>query len=281
MKNVTRILLLSGIVMLSGCSSNDKPSKSEDWITFNQYSTFVQDTFQISIQLPKTYHEKPDKHFPTVVLLDGNFYFPMIASMMHRYEEAGLLPPMVLVGVGYNSFEEMDSLRVRDYLFPASIPSDEMHAVGGGEKFNAFLTQELLPKVDAEFRTKKGNRVLAGHSFGGYFALYSLLHQVKNKSNDFKTFISASPSLWYNDFYLKQIPAELSTRNTLDSLNVFLTVGGLEDSTWSVSPVRKLTTEIQHQNLKAVNLQTRVYSDLEHMDVGVLSITKGLQEFYK
>ena len=67
-------------------------------------------------------------HYPTVFLLDGNFYFPMMASTFRQYEIAGLLEPTIVVGIGYKSFTEMDSLRVRDYLYPAALPSDEIKA---------------------------------------------------------------------------------------------------------------------------------------------------------
>lgn len=52
----------------------------------------------------------------------------------------------------------MDSLRARDYLYPKAIPSDEISAVGGGQKFNDFLIKELLPAIDFEFRTENGGK---------------------------------------------------------------------------------------------------------------------------
>ena len=234
------------------------------------------DTFYISVQLPAEYFKSPDKKFRTAVLVDGNFYFPMMASIVSQYETAGLLEPIILVGVGYKSFKSMDSLRVRDYLYPKALASDEMDAVGGGQNFYTFLTKELLPEIDSHYRTNANKKALLGHSFGGYFVLYSLLKQLQNKTNDFDTFISASPSLWYNNFYLNQLPEQLAQRE--GRLGIFLSVGGLEDSTWSVKPVKDLTAEIQKRNIKELQIRSRIYNHLEHMDVAVLSFTKGLQE---
>ena len=269
------------IVSLVSCSASKKKETRELITAFTQYSQSVKDTFHITVQVPKGYYRNPDKRYPVVVLLDGNFYFPMMSPVLHQYAMTDMLPPAILVGVGYRSFKIMDSLRNRDYLYPKALPSDEVKSEGGGPRFKEYLTHELLTKVDAEFRTQKENRILCGHSFGGYFVLYCLLDQLKNKSTDFKTFISASPSLWYNDFYLKNIPQELKKTDEVNNLNIFITVGSKEDSTWSVKPVNDFTGEIQKLKLKGTKCESRIYNYLEHMDVGVISFTKGLQEFLK
>ena len=258
--------------------TNDSPLSEESTVNFTQFSGVVKDTFFINVQLPKGYSEDPENpdRYPTVFLLDGNFYFPMMASTFRQYELAGLLEPTIVVGIGYKSFREMDSLRVRDYLYPASLPSDEINAAGGGQLFYDFLINELLPKIDAQYRTDKNNRALLGHSFGGYFVLYSLLNQLNNKTSYFKKFISASPTLWYNNSYLNQLPQQLDKTN--EQLGIFMSVGQMEDSIWSVNPVKNLTNEIRKQNVKGLAFESRIYNHLDHMDVAVLSFTKGLQE---
>lgn len=199
----------------------------------------------------------------------------MMASVCDQYEATGLLKPAILVSIGYKSFAAMDSLRARDYLYPAALPSDEMRAPGGGLNFNSYIEHELLPRIDKNFRTEKDNRALLGHSFGGYFVLLSLYNQLQTGSHTFKTFVSASPSLWYHDFYLNQLPPLL--KNNKDELNVFVSVGGLEDSTWSVKPVTEFAAAVKRQNARGLQFESTIYSDLEHMDVAMLSFTKGLQ----
>ncbi|MBI1769453.1 MAG: alpha/beta hydrolase [Bacteroidetes bacterium] len=277
MSALTRIAFLL-IIFLCGCSpKNKKEDNHEAHIKFIQYSESVKDTFYIDIQLPAAYFKNPDKKYPTAYLVDGNFYFPMMSAIKEQYEFTGLMKSVILVGIGYKSFQMMDSLRVRDYLYPRALPSDEVITDGGAQKFLDFITQELIPKVDAEYRTEKDNKALLGHSFGGYFVLYSLLHQLQNKRNDFRTFISASPSLWYNNFYLNQLP-DLLGKNQQD-LNVFVSVGGKEDPVWSVKPVTDLSDKVQEKRIKGLQFQSRVYNHLNHMDVAVLAFTMGLQGF--
>jgi len=101
------------IVLSTGCSPKEKTkANNEPLIKFTQFSESVKDTFYIQVQLPNGYYKHPDKKYPTVFLVDGNFYFPMMASILNQYKIAGLLEPVILVGVGYKSFQIMDSLRI-------------------------------------------------------------------------------------------------------------------------------------------------------------------------
>jgi uncharacterized protein len=270
-----RIIPICTIILLAACATKED-KKDVAALHFTQYSESVKDTFYIDVQLPKEYAAHPQKKYPTLVFVDGNFYFPMMSAVLHQYEVAGLLEPFIVVGVGYKSFKTMDSLRIRDYLFPKALPSDELNASGGGENFYNFITKELLPKIDNNFRTDTADRTLLGHSFGGYFVLYSLFHQSAQQKTDFNYFVSASPSLWYNNFYLNKLPDQLSKNER--KLGLFLSVGAVEDSTWSVNPVKNLTREIQNKQVKAFDIKSSVYSHLDHMDVPLITFTKGLQE---
>jgi predicted alpha/beta superfamily hydrolase len=282
MQKLFSLLILSQVIYacsLPGTKSTEPIQSLKKELKL--YSEAVKDSFYISVQLPKQYYEKPDAKYPTVYIVDANFYFPMLAEVVKQYQVAGLLPPLILVGIGYKSFTAMDSLREPDYLYPASIPSDEMKAVGGGKNFNGFIVNQLIPQIDANFHTDTTNRSLLGHSFGGYFSLYALLNQVKNNQSTFKNIASASPSLWYNNFYLNQLTLKLQSRKTQNPLNLYLTVGGLEDSTWNINPAKKLADDISKTHLKNLNLHYSVFNDLDHMDVAMISYSKALQEFYK
>ena len=278
------IFILSLSLFTYACSSPDTKT-TEPGQTLNKklnlYSEAVKDSFYISVQLPKQYYEKSAAKYPTVYIIDANFYFPMLGEVLKQYEVAGLLPPLILVGIGYKSFATMDSLRERDYLYPAPIPSDEMKAVGGGKNFNSFIVSQLIPHIDKSFRTDTGNRALMGHSFGGYFSLYALLNQVENNQNTFKSIGSASPSLWYNNFYLNQLSEKLRNRKAQTPINLYITVGGLEDPKWNINPAKKLADDISGLHLKNLNLHYTAYSDLDHMDVAMTTFSRALQEFYK
>jgi predicted alpha/beta superfamily hydrolase len=272
---IQKILLVGMVLILTACATvEDK--KTTAALHFAHYSASVKDTFYIDVQLPKEYEANPHKKYPTLVFVDGNFYFPMMSAVLHQYEVAGLLEPFIVVGIGYKSFQEMDSLRTRDYLYPAALPSDELNASGGGEHFYNYITTELLPKIDSGFRTEPTDRTLLGHSFGGYFVLYSLLQQSTHQSNAFKHFISASPSVWYNDFYLTKQTNQLVANDK--SIGLYLSVGALEDSTWQVNPIKRLANELQKKKKEELDLKIRIFNHLDHMDVPLVTFNKGIQE---
>ncbi|MBO0948230.1 alpha/beta hydrolase [Fibrella forsythiae] len=281
---IAQLTKLSGVCSLLffiGCQSNttNKAASTAKHDSFVIFSPEVKDSFSIQTQLPVDYKDNTTKRYPVVVLLDANFHFPMLAASVRQYEKAGLLPPLILVGVGYRSLNDMDSLRTRDYLYPAALPSDELTTTGGGKQFRHFIISTLLPTIDSTFRTTKQNRSLLGHSFGGYFTLYSLLAQTTARTGAFKNFIAASPSLWYHDFYLNQLLAKLASPGRIDSTRIFISVGGAEDSVWSIKPVNDLTKKLKANNVLVV--KGGVYNQLEHMDTGQLSFLKGLQAFYR
>ena len=280
-KLIQSFLIVVGMFIL-GCgykSPNIANTTPDDLSSpFSQYSQSVKDTFYITVALPPGYSEETQRRYPLVIVLDGNFYFPMMSSITKEYAVAGLLNQQIVVGVGYKSFHLMDSLRVRDYLFPKPLPSDELSGDAEGLNFYNYLTRELLPVIKNQYRTDNGSCSLLGHSFGGYFVLFALLTELKNNASNFSTFISASPSLWYNDFYLNQLPDYLSKQRH-KKLNLLISVGALEDSTWSVKPVANLANEINKRNIKDLQFRSHIYDHLDHMDVPLTSFTRGLRDF--
>ena len=161
MKNLWKTLLF--LASLSGCDKREAREKKQDLqgkdisltesTTFQIYSEHVKDTFLVHVHVPDGYNEQDS--LPTAYLLDGNFFGPMLSVAVRQMQLAGKLPPIILVSIGYSFFEKMDSLRVRDYLYPASVPSDEMEAPGGGKNFHHFISKELVPKIDASGPAKK------------------------------------------------------------------------------------------------------------------------------
>lgn len=278
MKQSCSVVLVLAALFLFSCSGKQEKIAVVPANDIVLYAEAIKDSFYISVQLPAAYMEEPDRRFPVVYTLDGNFHFPMLAAMMAQYEKGGLLPPLILVGIGYGSFQLMDSLRIRDYLYPEALPSDELTTAAGGNRFDDFIKQQLISYIDQRYRTDTAQRTLSGHSFGGYFTLHSLSNQIKNNQKIFSNFIAASPSLWYHDFLLNTLPDEIKHAGIKNNLRVFLSVGGQEDSMWNVKPLQQFGQKLS--SLPGVKTSYSVYNNLGHMDVATLTFIKGLQEFY-
>jgi predicted alpha/beta superfamily hydrolase len=115
------------------------------------------------------------------------------------------VPEMVIVGIGYpvNDFRQALGLRTRD-LTPTKDDAwiEELLKLtqgdftndgsGSADNFLKFIREELKPFIKANYRIDAEDSSISGHSFGGLFGLYALLHA----PNTFKRYIISSPSIW-------------------------------------------------------------------------------------
>ncbi|MDQ1085525.1 alpha/beta hydrolase-fold protein [Siphonobacter sp. SORGH_AS_1065] len=230
---------------------------------FSLFSKAVADTFHLFVRLPPSYPRSPKRSYPVIYLLDANAYFDQVSEL-----SSSSIPESILVGIGYKDAYLMDSLRIRDYTYPAAPASDSLMLSGGAERFYTFLTTELIPEIDRRYRSIPTNRTLMGHSFGGYFTLYAL-HKESLGTFVFRNFIAASPSLTYADGYLPQV-FRLSSPST--NHFVFLTLGETEGS----SATFKDFSEILHKH-STLQIQSKIYPRLDHMGTVLPSFQEGLQ----
>ena len=97
---------------------------------------------------------------------------------------------------GSDTFEG-GNFRSTDY----TAPSEERDYWGGAEKCQLFLSSELLPRIENDYRSDSSQRVIFGQSIGGQFVLYTAL----TESNLFWGHIASNPALHRNlPFFLQQ-----------------------------------------------------------------------------
>lgn len=147
-------------------------------------------------------------------------------------------------------------------------------------KFYHFLEEELVPRINACYKTDPLSNVISGHSFGGYFAIYSLLKLLENNSGPFRKIIAVSPTLWYNDFYLYQVFDKIKT-NSQENIMFYTAVGGLENHQWSISPLGVFSDSLERYGGEGFKTKNVVFSELDHMDVAMAAFLKGLEFMIK
>jgi len=133
---------------------------------------------RILVHLPRGYEES-DRSYPVIYKLHGaplSFFAP-IASSLDLLAESGRIPQAILVGV-----EQDGHWEVR----PRAVDGPPLHI--RAEEFRQFLTQELLPFVDRNYRTKD-LRILMGTFDCGLFAVHTLLEAPES----FHAYLANSP----------------------------------------------------------------------------------------
>ena len=218
---------LSGIVsllilfLLASCLDDELKKVS---ITKEEIfrSEIIKDDYSLYFYLPPGY--TVNKKYPVIFLLDGDWHTERMANEISVMVSRDEIPECILVGIG-NSEN-----RFRDYSYP---PEADTKNSGEGDKYYAFLKDELIPYIDDNFSTDTTSRILAGHSLGGYFVLYALM-QTENGHPLFSGYISVSPSAFWSDGYIFNLEEEIATKiNDLDC-SLYMGVGADEGLTMNI-----------------------------------------------
>lgn len=163
------------------------PALDGDYFALDSEATASR--YHIFVRLPEGYDENPDRAFPVVYLLDGDSTFPMLAPqhLFLHYDED--LPEAILVGIAYGGFGEINR-RGHDFR-----PVLEGGGEGGAARFLAMLEEELITRIEGEYRADPARRVLVGQSRGGSFVLYAAVERPAL----FHGFIASNPGREYPD----------------------------------------------------------------------------------
>ncbi|SJL82490.1 alpha/beta hydrolase [Vibrio palustris] len=174
---------------------------------FHHHSHILDERRDYSVHLPANYAEHPGQHYPVVYLLDGESRMLQVAGIVEAFQSklSAQTPEMIIVGIHNTD-------RMRDYTptHYEKLPNGEQapwrEHTGGGRRFIDYMTQELMPIIDKNYRTAKPN-VLIGHSLGGLLTLDALAAH----DDFFQGFIAIDPSLWFDyPNYYQRLVGELN-----------------------------------------------------------------------
>ena len=182
-----KLVLFITVVFLSTsllAGTNDsKPFVIGETITLK--SDILNEDRQILISTPAGYDQSSAK-YPVMYLLDGNAHFHHTTGIIQFLTSVGNMPQMIVVAIP-------NTQRTRDLTPATSDTSSRFRNAGGADDFLKFITRELMPHVESNYRTQP-YKLLVGHSFGGLFAINTLL----NRPDFFDAYVAISPSLWWD-----------------------------------------------------------------------------------
>lgn len=234
---------------------------------FTISSKFHEQDYLIQVYKPKS--EAPKDGYEVVYILDGNATFPyasLKAQGMDKNSRANKTPPLI-VAIGYTSKELFDvKARSFDYTppyngelkFPENRGSSQF-TQGGADKFYSFIQKQLKLVIEENYPINTKKQTLFGHSYGGLFTLYAFL----NHNEDFQNFIAASPSIWWNDFFILN---QLKNKNleVKNPTRLYLSVGEIENKGKNPSDIEIFSSYLKNtQNLKIKILNISNASHLE------------------
>lgn len=225
MINKLRILAITGSIFFSVQLVCAQASQNPQFLHIagvldSLYSQILDESREIYVQLPANYSPEDNQNYPVVYIIDGEVLLPTAANVLDFYS-GGFMPEMVLIGIS-NRNNRMRDLTTSNIKTMYGRPFTEKN--GEAENFIKFIEDELIPFVEDKYPVTNF-RTLIGHSYGGLFAIYSLI----NHPHLFANYIAIDPSLdWDNQTLLEQSKDALSTRSYTGK-SLFVSLGGQLD----------------------------------------------------
>jgi len=167
--------------------------------------------------------------YPVIYLLDGDENFNDIVSMTEFMSNAGLCPPMIVVGVLHPN-------RMTDLTFGAD--KETPGIVGRGDTFMLYVEKELMPFIESNYPTAP-YKIFIGHSVGGLAVVNTLIHH----PNLFNAYVSLDAALWWNNQQIVTDAKMILANQHYKGKTLFMALANRMERGMDTLKVQKDTTE--------------------------------------
>jgi enterochelin esterase-like enzyme len=130
-------------------------------------------TYNYQVYLPPGYAQGMAR-YPVIYAADGEYRFPVLSAVLEEQRREAILVDVWHMG---------SARRWVDFTMP------------GAEAYHRFLTRELIPAVDATYRTDPARRIYSGHSLSGELAMYAFYLERPGQRH-FNAILSGDASFW-------------------------------------------------------------------------------------
>lgn len=229
--------------------------------------------FHITVNLPPGY-EQNQRRYPVVYVTDGDSNFALSTAVSRNLLFDNEMPPVIMVGVGYG-LRGIGPLwsqnRTRD-LTPTTAELDS-GAAGEAKEFSAFLRNDLLPHIDAHYRTDPTDRTLTGGSLAGLFTVYVMLHT----PDTFHRYVARSPSLWWDDEITFEYEKAFARTHADLPVVLYTSMGSLESPERMFDPWQRFVRILQSRRYPGLHLVSEVQEDLKHSTAIMAGFAAGVR----
>ena len=161
--------------------------------SYTLHSATLNDDRQINVWVPADYGSADNaaRRYNVLYVLDGALDqdFQHIAGLGQLGALSWTYEPLIIVGIQTKDRRAELTRRPHDARYAAEFPQ-----AGGARRFQDFLANEVIPYIEARYRTGEG-RALMGESLAGLFVVDTFLHRPAL----FRDYIAISPSLWWDN----------------------------------------------------------------------------------
>jgi predicted alpha/beta superfamily hydrolase len=226
------------------------------------------------IAVGPAYKNTPGQRHATVYVLDGYWDFALVNTLRGalQYDEA--IPDVIVVGIGYSGLTpdaaQIQELRASDYT-PTPVEKDRPGS-GRAPEFLRFLSDELVPFIESRYPADPEKRVLAGVSFGGLFALYTLFERPEL----FSGYLAMAPAIRWDDSWIARREREFHKTHPALPARLWLSVGS-DDEAPRVKAAISFFQQLEASRYRDLKLRTRVVEGERHAGMKTESYNRGLR----
>ena len=270
--NSQLIRLLFGFAVLLSVSSAAIAQPAIGTVkTLKLKSAVLGEERTVLVRTPAGY-ETNNLRYPVLYMTDGDAHMGHTAATVEFLTRNGRTSDLIVVGV-------TNTDRTRD-LTPAKSTAKnaagelQLPTAGGADNFLKFFETELIPEIEKQYRVQP-YRVLAGHSFGGLFAIHAMIA----KPGLFNSYVSVSPSLQFeNGEALKRAENFLKNQKELNA-TLYVSLGNEPGAIGTAfNDFRELLSKT---SIKGFVWQAEHLTDEDHGSVVLRSHYSGLRKVYE
>ncbi len=230
------------------------------------------------VHLPSTYKDKTLSPiaYPVLYILDGETHFHSASGTVAYMGGTMQIPETIVVAIP-NTTDRMRDLTPSNVLVDKHGKQDDsLASSGGGDNFLRFIETELIPVIEANYRTLP-HRTLVGHSLGGLITLHALL----TKPDLFQNYIAIDSSLWWDDELLNKNVEEFLVAKPNVKARVYQSIadheitGKFEGVRMIMSNLR-FAEHLEKSTVPGIHSKVQQFPGENHGSVPLLSLYYGL-----
>ncbi|MEM8496692.1 MAG: alpha/beta hydrolase-fold protein [Pseudomonadota bacterium] len=212
---------------------------------------------------PERQHLNPHD---VVFVVDGNWLFPMVTEhirLLSLFRPVGMDP--IVIGVGYPTDDDAAIMERRNQDMALTARP------GNVEAFSQFVVGLALSWVERELQLTVRNCYLAGHSWGGSFALFNMLRE----ASPFSGYVASSPLITGTKLEGLLVGLE----DFQNPVRLFYSLGTAEHTAFPTieSSVAFLTKNLNSNPPKNLEITNEIFPGEDHTSVATHAIAKGIQ----
>lgn len=203
-----------------------------------------------------------------LIVVDGNWLFASLTEYLRTlslFDPSGSWP--IVVGIGYPTDNDQEILARRNA--DLSLTS----STRGAQSLSQFIASSIFPMIENDIGINIGKKFLAGHSWGGSFALYNLF----NNGSLYDGYIASSPVITSTPLQqmLDNFDADTLNKNT----SLFYSHGSLEKDQFPqiVESTRILTHSLEKNNSNNLRYAHSVFDGETHSSVTSAALSKAVR----